>query len=200
LRKRDGPTPCLPAQRIRRVGTAGVVGYLALIGGTALASTAAVSTAAVSRTNDVMDYTERNIVWLQTRAAASTFVPDADVFLLSLLNEYRAVYGAGALTMHAGLRDAARQHSRSMALHGFLSGHGTPLGRSLLERMSPLVPPGTVVAENVTLVQNAAQGHTAFLASSEHVRNMLAPGFHDVGIGVATAGAYRLAVTEIFAR
>jgi uncharacterized protein YkwD len=199
LRKRDGPTPCLPGQRIRRVGTAGVVGYLALIGATVLASTAAVSTTAVPRGNEVMDDTGRNIVWLQTRAAASMFVPDAEVFLLSLLNEYRAVHGAGALTMHAGLRDAARQHSRSMALHGFV-GHGTPLGRSLLERIAPLVPPGTAVAENVTFVQEAAQAHTAFLASSEHVRNLLAPGFHDVGIGVATAGAFGLAVTEIFAR
>jgi hypothetical protein len=73
---------------------------------------------------------------------------------------------------------------------------GPPIGATVLASTAT-VSTAAVPRTNDVMDDKA---HTALLARSEHGRHMRAPGFHDVGIGVATACAFGLAATEIFAR
>jgi uncharacterized protein YkwD len=195
---RDGPTRCVLGRTRGRHPSGGLLARAALIAGAGLA-VAVVPVAGLAQPTGSPDDAGRNVVWLQSRATVSRFVPDAEDLLLSLVNRERAAHGLAAVTMDAALRNVARQHSRAMALRGFV-GHGSPLGDSFLERVSTVVRPPTVVGENVAMAQTAVQAHSAFLASSEHDRNLIDPEFHSAGIGVATAGVLGVAVTELFAR
>lgn len=84
-----------------------------------------------------------------------------------------------------------------MALRGYV-GHDTPTGQTVRERLAGLIHPGTRISENVAAVETIEQGHTAFVASPAHLRNMLDPAFHRIGIGVATAGEDGVMITEDF--
>lgn len=141
----------------------------------------------------------RNFVWLAGRAPDSAFSPASEDILLSLLNSVRLSRGIAPLKPDPALRNIARAHSRSMALRGFV-GHGSPTGESFAERLIGVLPAGTAVGENVTFAERPSQAHEAFLASAAHTANMLSPVFQRVGIGVATAGEFGFAVTELFAR
>lgn len=157
------------------------------------------ATPALPQTSNEVAGSDPHVVWVSSRAMRSDFVPDAEVALLDLINRDRAARQLMPLVMSAVLRNAARQYSRMMATRGFI-GHISPLGQSLFERLSPLVPPGTPVGENITFAQTVGQAHQAFAASSGHRNNMLAADFGSAGIGVATANAFGLSVTEIFSR
>lgn len=187
------------AQRQLRPARARLLAYLVLIAGPLMVSAAPGVSAGASQQGDATDDAARSVVWLMSRAASSTFVPDAEAFLLSRINQCRMARGVAPLASNAALRSAARRHSYSMAIKGFV-GHGSPSGQSFFERATALVPPGTPVAENVVIAQTPLQAHRALLASREHLNNILASGFHSVGIGVATAGTLGLAVTEMFVR
>lgn len=85
-----------------------------------------------------------------------------------------------------------------MALRGYV-GHGSLDGRSIQDRLGWTVRPGVRMGENVAAVQTVEQGHSAFVASAGHLRNILNPAFRRVGIGVATAGDAGIRITEDFA-
>ncbi|HKX19341.1 MAG TPA: CAP domain-containing protein [bacterium] len=140
----------------------------------------------------------QSFVWLAGRAPNSAFSPASENILLSLLNSVRLSRGIALLKPDAALRNIARAHSRSMALRGFV-GHDSPTGESFAERLSGVLAAGTAVGENVAFAERPSQAHDAFLASAAHTANMLSPVFRRVGIGVATAGGFGLAITELFA-
>ncbi len=135
-----------------------------------------------------------------TRGAVpqSQVVPGIETALLALLNETRRQHHLAPLIMNDSLRSIARRHSQEMALAGYI-GHGSVGGESFVERLSRVVPAGMLVGENVTSARTTEQAHVHFLASPGHLRNMVHPAFHSVGIGVATAGAAGFIVTEDFA-
>jgi uncharacterized protein YkwD len=137
------------------------------------------------------------IVPLSAAAPAAEVLPEAEAALLSLLNHVRRLHRLPTLTMDPSLRQVARLHSRDMATKGFV-GHGSPGGASFTQRLGAAVPGGTFVGENVTLARSIEQAHTAFVASSPHLRNILEPRFRRVGIGVAGAGELGLFVTQDF--
>jgi uncharacterized protein YkwD len=138
------------------------------------------------------------IVPLTAAASTAEVLPDAEAALLSLLNQARRLNRLPALVMDPSLRHVARLHSRDMATQGFV-GHGSPGGVSFAHRVGTAVPGGTFVGENVTLARSVEQAHSAFVASSPHLRNILEPRFRRVGIGVAGAGDLGLFVTQDFA-
>lgn len=137
------------------------------------------------------------VVRLNTSAPTASVDAPAESQLLQLINDARGVRGLSRLYMDPSLRFVAREHSTDMAVHGYV-GHGTLSGSSFLDRLAPVVRQGAV-GENVTLAQTVAEAHTIFLASAGHLRNIMNPAFHRIGIGVADAGGVGVAVTEDFA-
>ncbi len=137
------------------------------------------------------------VVALDQRVTNSVVEPDAEQQLLGLLNSLRAAHGLAPLRMDRSLQAVARAHSRDMAMGGYV-GHGTPLGVSALDRLSHVVVRG-LVGENVTFAVTCRDANRALAASDAHLRNILEPRFHRVGIGIASAGSLGMAVTQDFA-
>lgn len=129
----------------------------------------------------------------------SEYVPTAEATLLALLNQVRGDHHLPPLVANGNLHEAARLHSRDMAVQGYV-GHGSRGGQSFIERLEAFVRPGTLVGENVIVAETPEEANGAFLASPGHLENMLNPRFHAVGIGVATAGRVGLIITEDFAQ
>jgi uncharacterized protein YkwD len=126
-------------------------------------------------------------------------VPGSEAKLFRLLNQARRRFHEAPLIMDARLRWTARQLSKDMAFHGFL-GHVSSSGETVRQRLSAAIRPGTVVGENVGVMQTVEEVNQAFLASPAHRTVMLSPKFRRVGIGVTTAGDGELAITEDFAQ
>jgi uncharacterized protein YkwD len=131
------------------------------------------------------------------QGADMRFAAGAEQALLDLQNGLRVHHRRQALLMNDRLRAVARRHSREMALGGFI-GHESPSMGSLDVRLRTLVGRDALVAENVAFASTIAQAERAFEASPGHLRNMLDPRFHSVGIGIATVPRGVL-VTEDFA-
>ncbi|HYM70317.1 MAG TPA: CAP domain-containing protein [bacterium] len=126
-------------------------------------------------------------------------IPGSEAKLFRLLNRARKAVHEAPLVMDTRLRRTARQLSRDMAFHGFL-GHVSSSGETVRQRLSAAIRPGTVVGENVGLMNTVEEVNRAFLASPAHRMLMLSPKFRRVGIGVTTAGDGQLAITEDFAQ
>jgi len=138
-----------------------------------------------------------SVIKLNYHASESEFQPGAEMQLLEMLTRARQHYGLQPLVMDPSLRFVARVHSRDMAINGYV-GHDSLLGESFLNRLAGVVRGGTYVGENVTIAQTPEQAQTSFVASRLHLKNMLEPAFHRVGIGIATAGPLGLVITEDF--
>lgn len=139
----------------------------------------------------------RLVVLLPQRVLHSAILPEAERKLVAMLNHARWTHGLSPLVVDTSLRAAAREHSKDMALQGYV-GHGSLGGLSLRERLAGFLRPGLRLSENVAMVQSIEQGHVAFVASPAHRQNMLDPAFRRVGIGVATAGDLGIMITEDF--
>ncbi len=137
------------------------------------------------------------IVKLPQTASQSAILPDAEARLLAMMNRERRIRGLSPLIPDVSLRLAARQHARDMALRGYV-GHYSLRGQTMRGRLAGFLRPGSRIGENVAMVQTVEEGHRAFVASQPHLQNMLDPGFHRVGIGVTTAGAMGIMITEDF--
>lgn len=132
-------------------------------------------------------------------ASRGTILPDDESRLLAMVNSVRQSRGRlSPLIMDPALRSTARRHSQDMALRGYV-GHGSFDARSLRDRFGLIARPRTRLGENVASAQTVEQGHLAFVASPGHLRNILDPTFHRVGIGVATARPAEIRITEDFA-
>lgn len=114
-----------------------------------------------------------------------------EAVLAGLVNSARRAAGLPALTLHAGLAEAARRHSADMAATGTLF-HTPQLGGMV----TAIVPSWTTVAENSGAGPSVEAVHDMLMASPEHRRNVLG-GHNLAGVGVVTAGD-RMWVTELF--
>jgi uncharacterized protein YkwD len=137
-------------------------------------------------------------VKLPGRSLHSVVLPEAERRLMAMVNRERRARGLAPLILDTSLRLIARQHAQEMALWGFV-GHGAVGGQTIRARFAFYLRPGTRVGENVAVVQTIDEGHRAFVASPAHLENMLDPAFRRVGIGVTTAGAMGIMITEDFA-
>ncbi len=120
--------------------------------------------------------------------------PAADRRLVGLINQVRAAHLAPPLRLSSTLERAAQAHSRDMLDHGYF-GHG-----AFAARLWSFGVRTRMVGENLawrpgTDTQTRAIV-TMWLASPQHRRNLLRPGFHRIGLGmpVGPFGGYRSAV------
>jgi uncharacterized protein YkwD len=107
----------------------------------------------------------------------------AEAGFLRAVNATRASFGLRPVQLDRTLSSAARSHSVEM-LRGNVFGHGDFGGRMLAFHVR-----GSVVGENLAWGTGAYSGAGTivreWLASPSHRANLLLPGFHRIGIGLA---------------
>lgn len=109
--------------------------------------------------------------------------------LLSRINDLRRRSGLPALAANSLLDRISQEHADDMLLRSY-HGHRTPedLGPSDRARADGYpVGIGENIVEQRYSVQEALD---AWLGSSAHRRNLLDPGIHEVGLGIALGGGY----------
>jgi uncharacterized protein YkwD len=113
--------------------------------------------------------------------------------LLAAINELRASKGLHALRISPVLSHTALGHSQSMAEHGFFDHagfDGSPFWTRIKQKYRPLPGSRWRVGENMVWASpqlSAAQAITLWLNSPSHRRNLLAPGWREVGLGAVRA-------------
>ena len=143
-------------------------------------------------------------VRLQTAAIQSPF--SAQEFqLLKLANDSRLQAGLAPLQFAPRLMAAARNHSRDMAAHGYLS-HDSPAGDTPTDRARAAGIGYDELAENVYRGNVADAGAlpkqviTAWLQNRDYRTNLLSPDFRLSAVGIARANGGTYFVTEDFVR
>jgi uncharacterized protein YkwD len=140
---------------------------------------------------------------LRPAAAASPDIPfndydsQAEQLLLDLANKSRAQAGAPALTLDAGLCQAARAHAEAMFAARQLS-HQFEGEPSLPQRLgSSTRTTLDQEGENVALDMDAEDGHKHLMLSPPHRANLLNPAYNVIGLGVVRSGD-RLYIVQDF--
>jgi uncharacterized protein YkwD len=135
---------------------------------------------------------------LTPEAGTSALVRDA---VLCLVNRARAQHGELPLTLNPALQTAADGHAQEMVSADYFE-HVSPSGLTPLARMRgagylPNPTDGYVVGENIawgTLSLATPQSIVgAWIASPEHLANILEDHYQETGIGIAPAVPARLA-------
>ena len=105
--------------------------------------------------------------------------------MLARANAERAVAGLPPLTLDPRLNSAAQRHAEDM-LHRSYYSHFSPDGSAPADRVRRSGYAARLVAENIArgpYTVNEVMDN--WLASPEHRRNLLHPGFTELGVGVA---------------
>lgn len=103
--------------------------------------------------------------------------------VITLVNQYRAQNGLGALTSQSQLTSAAQRHSLDMGCNFFMSHYGTD-GSDPYSRIVASGYPVNWWGENVAAgYSTPAAVMDAWKASPPHNANLLGPNFTEIGIG-----------------
>jgi uncharacterized protein YkwD len=120
--------------------------------------------------------------------------------MLDWTNQYRFQNGLKDLVQDEALTELARNHSREMALQGFIS-HDLPTG-TVSTRMVRAGYYHDSARENVARSRTISWAHDALLKSPLHEENIVAVDVTRIGIGIVRApspNCNMLYITEIFA-
>lgn len=133
-------------------------------------------------------------------------LPEVEMEVGRLTNEYRRQQGLPPLTADFNLVEASRQHSSDMLARGFFS-HHNPEGRSFMERLPPAY--GARISQSGENIWTGS-GYSPFnpqtlarmiinswISSPGHCKNILTPGFTHLGVGVAAWGR-EVRATQVF--
>jgi uncharacterized protein YkwD len=135
---------------------------------------------------------------------------DLELQVFVAVNAVRKERGLSALRLNRGLGEAARNHSRSMAEHGFFR-HESYDGAAFWHRIKPMYKPMPRrywrAGENMVWASpglSAAQAIDMWMKSPPHRKIILTPNWRDIGIGgvhaAAAPGVYQgLGVTIVTA-
>jgi uncharacterized protein YkwD len=135
-----------------------------------------------------------------TEAVTMTSVADLEGQVLVALNAVRKEHGLVPLRLNGGLASAARGHSRQMAQLGYFQ-HASYDGSAFWTRIKPLYKPlarrSWGAGENMVWSSPALSAEQAiqmWMASPPHRKNILTPGWRDIGIG----GVHALAAPGVY--
>ncbi len=123
---------------------------------------------------------------------------EAEMEMLRLVNEERALEGLPELVIDETLRDVARQYSVDMLQRGYM-GHIDLEGNTPFDRMRDGGIRFTTAGENLALAQTVSIAHKGLMDSPGHRANILNPHYSRVGIGAAQGGRYGTMFTQKFA-
>lgn len=116
--------------------------------------------------------------------------------VLQAVNRFRVAHGLHPLRESRGLDSSARQHSLEMGKDGYF-GHSSANGTSFWRRIRHYYPAGSrgywTVGENLLWASpsvSTSRAMSMWIASPEHLRNLLAPQWRDLGVSaVRVVGA-----------
>ena len=120
-------------------------------------------------------------------------VPGLQTEVLAAINELRLSKGLSEVRLNSALSRSALGHSLSMAEHGFFSHsgwNGSPFWQRIKAKYKPLLRSHWSVGENMVWASPGLSGGQAiemWLASPPHRKNLLAPGWREVGLGAVRA-------------
>jgi uncharacterized protein YkwD len=120
--------------------------------------------------------------------------------MLEMINKYRIQKGLEKFVWDESIAEIARDHSREMALQGFIS-HEVPSGNV----STRIVRAGYYhdgVRENVARSTSIPWTHNALIKSPVHLQNIAATDVSRIGIGIVRAPApynMMLYITQVFA-
>jgi uncharacterized protein YkwD len=132
-------------------------------------------------------------------------IAEIEWHVVFLTNQQRIWRKLPPLEPSAALADIARGHSRDMLKRGFFD-HRTPEGLGPEDRIARQGLRFTTISENIYSVEDgttdaaelASNMVTAWMNTKVHRRNILDPGIHSLGVGVAATRRLVLA-TQLFA-
>jgi uncharacterized protein YkwD len=136
-----------------------------------------------------------------TLTPAAGNLPEIDAATLCLINQERARNNELPLRLNADLQEAADEHSQEMVEKDYFA-HVSPSGMTPLQRVQatgyiPSPQDGYTIGENIawgTLELSTPQAIVkAWIASPEHLANILESHYTDTAIGVAPAAPPSLA-------
>jgi uncharacterized protein YkwD len=114
--------------------------------------------------------------------------------VLADLNEFRRENGLPPLRLSPALSRAARQHSMEMAVRGYFS-HNSANGSTFDKRIARFYPMGChrywSVGENLLWAAPSVSARRAlamWIASPEHLRNLLSPRWREIGVSAVHVG------------
>ncbi|GMW03779.1 MAG: hypothetical protein AMXMBFR84_49130 [Candidatus Hydrogenedentota bacterium] len=125
---------------------------------------------------------------------------DKEIAAFNGINSHRTSNGLNALAMNESLREVARKHSQDMAARNFFD-HVNPDGADPGDRMSDAGIAFSVAAENIAwnnFPDPAATAVSGWIASPDHLANIMTAGFTQTGMGVASDGAGGFYFTQLF--
>lgn len=124
---------------------------------------------------------------------------DAENEMLALVNKERTNRGLNPLVLDPNIRIVARNYSAYMLKNGFFSHTGID-GSTPLMRMTAEGIRFTMVGENLAYAPTVSMAHRGLMNSKSHRENILNPNYTRIGIGIVSAGAYKVMYTQNFAR
>ena len=122
---------------------------------------------------------------------------DSETVMLRLLNQERTLAGQRPLVADGRLREVARAHSEEMFRLGYFA-HDSPSSGSPFERLRRVGIGYSAAGENLAYAPTVEAAHRGLMDSPEHRRNILAPDFRRVGIGVQQSGIWGRMFTQDF--
>jgi len=125
--------------------------------------------------------------------------------LLRLINQERASRSIATLSLHPLLFQVAKNYSREMMEHGFLSHVSQVDGSTLWDRIRRSgyydgYHGQIAIRENIALISGSARAtsaHQNFMNSEGHQENLLASDVNEVGIGI-TEGTFQSIFSTIY--
>jgi uncharacterized protein YkwD len=122
--------------------------------------------------------------------------------MLAQVNAQRRKAGASPLKMNAELQKSAQAHAQDMLARGYFA-HESPSGTTVRERSRKAGYTWRAIGENIAEGQTSiTEVVTTWMNSPGHRRNILEPGFRELGIGLVTGkgrnGEYRVIWVQNF--
>lgn len=153
-----------------------------------LAQQTASSDAANDRAKTAPQATLKPIAAISPDIPLSDFDADSERQLLGLVNQSRAHVGLPALTLDAGLAQAARAHAEAMFTARQLS-HQLPDETSLAARLAAATRAQLdQEGENVAFNFDAADAQKNLMLSPPHRANLLNSSYNVIGLGIVRSG------------
>jgi uncharacterized protein YkwD len=121
-----------------------------------------------------------------------------EVAMFALVNHERADRGVSELSWDPAIVPVARDHAEDMFEKGYFSHinlEGEDVGDRLLESGVAFL----IAGENLALAPSLELAHDGLMQSPGHRKNILAPEFGRVGIGVIDGGVYGKMFVQVFA-
>lgn len=123
--------------------------------------------------------------------------PELEQQLLALVNVERLRADLPVLSRDEEAHVVARAHSQDMWLRGYFD-HVNPDGKDVGDRFWDAGLEFTIAGENLALAPTILIAHEGLMRSPSHRENILHPDYRRLGIGVISAGANGLMVTQNF--